>query len=96
MSKVKQSAAHGARNQIPQSTVHPFAFSPAGGQRVMHCGCSLYLPEAARATQVAEVSVGGHPVVGLAAQNDGGCRRDCRDGQQKNVKTSGTISEFVL
>lgn len=60
---------------------------------------SLYLPEAARAAQVAEVSVGGHPAVGLAAQNDGGCRRDCEDEQRrggKMLKTTTTISEWVL
>lgn len=78
VSKVKQSAANGARSPKPPIHCASVCVFSISSQRVMHCGYSLYLPEAAGAAQVAEVSVGGHPVVGLAAQNDGGCRRDWR------------------
>lgn len=65
---------------MPQSSILPFSVSrhlksESDALRVLLSN----LPEAARAAQVAEVSVGGHAVVGLAAQNDGGRRRDCRD-----------------
>lgn len=47
----------------------------------------LYLPEAVRAAQVAEVSVGRHSAVGFTAQNDGGYRKDCTE-TEKRVKTT--------
>lgn len=43
----------------------------------------LYLPEAVRAAQVAEVSVGRHSAVGFTAQNDGGCRKDCTETERR-------------
>lgn len=42
-----------------------------------------YLPEAVRAPQVAEVSIGRHVGVGLAARNDGGCRKDCEGEKER-------------
>lgn len=43
----------------------------------------LYLPEAVRAAQDTEVSIGRHFGVGLTAQNDGGYREDC--GRRKRT-----------
>lgn len=53
---------------------------------MLKCACIVcvsHLPEAVRAAQVAEVSVGRHFGVGLTARNDGGYRKDCRETQER-------------
>lgn len=51
-----------------------------------------HLPETVRAAQITQVSVGGHPGVELTAQNDGGCRKDCR-GEKKMAFTKNSLEE---
>lgn len=55
-----------------------------------------HLPETVRGAQITQVSVGGHPGVELTAQNDGGCRKDCRGEKITATKTTSEEKEDVL